>query len=298
VVLVQRHQRVGNNPASKLSEMITSSSYLHHPYGTPIIGWEHELKGLTPADARAFHERWYAPNNAVLIIAGDVTAADVRPLAEKHYGPIPRGEVPRRERVQEPAHSAPRRVELESAQVGQPQVSIQYLAPSYRTDTDETAYALEVLSEVLGGGPTSRLYRRLVVEEAIAASAGSWYSPERWDKTNFGFYISPRPGIGIDEAEAALRAEIEALLEDGVSAEAVEDAKQRLRADAVYARDSVFNAPRIFGRALTTGQTVADVEAWPSRIAAVTPARVEAAAREVLQAERSVTSILKSKPTS
>lgn len=298
VVLEERHQRVGNDPASKLSEMTSASLYLHHPYGTPIIGWENELKSITLEDAKAYYKRWYAPNNAVLIVAGDVTADEVRPLAEKYYGPIPRAHTPARQRVQEPEQSAPRRVELESAQVGQPQVAIRYLAPSYRTDEDGAAYALEVLSEVLGGGPTSRLYRALVVEQAVAASAGSWYSPERWDTTNFGFYITPRPGVDIDKAEDALRAEIEALLKDGVNAEEVEDAKERLRANAVYARDSVFNAPRIFGRALTTGQSVADVEAWPERIAEVTPEEVEKAARQVLRPNRSVTSVLKSKPTS
>jgi len=298
VVVQERTQRVDNRPAGKLSEMATASLYLHHPYGTPVIGWANELKSIKPEDARRFYDRWYAPNNAVLVIAGDVTAREVRPLAEKYYGPIERREVPERTRVQEPEQTAPRRVVLESAQVRQPSLTLRYLAPSYRTDSDGHAYALEVLSEILGGGTVSRLYRSLVVEQALAASAGSWYRAEAWDRTTFSFYVNPRPDAPLDEVEAALRAEIDKLLKEGVTEEEVAAAKHRLRANAVYARDDIQTAPRVLGRALATGQSVADVEAWPERIAAVTAEEVEAAARAVLDPAHSVTSVLKAEPTS
>jgi zinc protease len=279
--------------------MANASLFLHHPYGTPIIGWEQTVSSISAKDMQAFYERWYAPNNAVLIVAGDVTADEVRPLAEKYYGPIARAEVPDRDRLDEPQQNAPRRVELESPRVRQPSLSIRYLAPSYNTAEDAaTPYALQVLSEVLGGGPTSRLYERLVVEDALAVSAGSWYSPSAVDTTDFGFYISPRPDIDLDKAEAALRAEIEDLLSDGVSDQEVESAIDRLRADAVYAQDNVNTAPRVIGRALATGRSVADVEAWPNRISEVTPADVEAAAKQVLKPASSVTAVLKPEPTS
>ena len=296
VVVQERKQRVENSPQGKLSEMASASLYLHHPYGTPIIGWSEELKSIRTEDARDFYEHWYAPNNAVLVIAGDVTAGDVRPLAEKYYGKIPKAEVPERDRVQEPDQHAPRRVTLESAQARQPQVSIRYLAPSYRTAGDNTPYAAQVLSELLGSGPTSRLYKRLVVERKLAVSAGSWYSPSAWDTTSFGFYVSPRPDVPAAKVEDALRAEIRKLLENGVRGEEVQEAKDRLRAETAYARDDMSTAPRVLGRALVTGRSIADVEAWPQRIADVTVEDVEAAARKILDRKSSVTSVLEPKP--
>jgi zinc protease len=157
---------------------------------------------------------------------------------------------------------------------------------------------LQVLSEVLGGGPTSRLYERLVVEDAVAVSAGSWYSPSAVDTTDFGFYISPRPDIDLAKAEQALRAEIAELLDEGVTQEEVQDAIDRLRADTVYAQDNVNTAPRVIGRALTTGRSLEDVEAWPERISEVTVERVNAAAKRVLDPKSSVTAVLKPEPTS
>ncbi|MBK1699193.1 M16 family metallopeptidase [Rhodovibrio salinarum] len=299
VVMEERAQRVETNPSGKLSEMANASLFLHHPYGTPIIGWKQTLETVSADDMQAFYERWYAPNNAVLVIAGDVTAEEVRPLAEKYYGPIPKAEVPDRDRIAEPKQNAPRRVELESSRVRQPSLSIRYLAPSYNTADDAvTPYALQLLSEVLGGGPTSRLYERLVVEDAVAVSAGSWYSPSSVDTTDFGFYISPRPDIDLAKAEQALRAEIETLLSEGVTKQEVANAIDRLRADAVYAQDDVNTAPRVIGQSLVTGRTVEDIEAWPQRISEVTPEQVEAAAKQVLDPDSSVTAVLKPEPTS
>jgi len=212
VVMEERRSRVDNRPAARLGEMTQAATYLHHPYGIPVIGWEHEVSKLTTEDALAFYETWYAPNNAILLVAGDVSAEEVRALAETHYGPLEPAAVPERKRVAEPEQLAPRRVVLEDARVQQPQIGIRYLAPSYVRGASEHAYALEVLSQILGGGTTSRLYRSLVIEQAIAAGAGSWYGPDSLDLTTFGFYAIPRPGKDPDAVEAALRAEIAALL--------------------------------------------------------------------------------------
>ena len=298
VVLEERRSRVDNEPGGQLSEMVTAALYLNHPYRIPIIGWEHEIRGLTTADAIAFYETWYAPNNAVLIVAGDITAAEVRPLAEKYYGVIPRRAVPARERLVEPPQTAPRRVTLESAAVRQPSLSVHYLAPSYSSVGSEHAYPLQVLDEIIGGGTTSRLYRRLVVDQAIAAAAGSGYGADSMDLSSFAFYVSPRPGVDIEAAEAALRAEIERLAADGVTEAEVAAAKQRLTAAAVYARDSLGTGANILGRALAVGRRVEDVESWPQRIDAVTPDQVNAAARAVIRDEQSVTGVLLPKPTS
>jgi len=292
VVLEERRSRVDNNPGGKLREMVQASLFLNHPYRIPVIGWEHEIHELSTETALAFYRRWYAPNNAVLIVGGDITAAELRPLAEKHYGAVPARAVPERKRIAEPPQHAPRRLTLESPQVSQPGVSISYLAPSYGSIGNEHAYALQILDEILSGGATSRLYRGLVVEQAVAASAGSGYRATAYDLGTFDFHASPRPGGDITELEAALRAEIARLLEGGVTEAEVAAAKRRLRAAAIFARDSLGTGPNIFGRALTTGQSVADVESWPERIEAVTVEQVDAAARAVLLENRSVTGLL------
>ena len=298
VVLEERRGRIDNEPGSKLREMMNAALYLNHPYRYPVIGWEHEIRALTTRDALDFYERWYAPNNAILIVAGDITAEEVRPLAEKYYGAIPARAVPERRRVSEPEQHAPRRVRLESERVRQPSVSISYLAPSHNRGAVEHAYPLLVLDEILGGGATSRLYRSLVVEQGIAAAAGSSYRGDSLDLGSFSFYVSPRPGQAIEAAEAALRAQLEKLLDEGVTEDEVAAAKKRLRAGAVYARDSLGAAPNVFGRALTTGRSVEDVESWPDRIAKVTAGRVNAAARAVIVEKRSVTGELLPEPTS
>ena len=311
VILEERRSRTDNEPSAQLFEMARAALYLHHPYGTPVIGWEHEMKGLDAEDAIRFYRRWYAPNNAVLVVAGDVEVAEVRRLAETYYGPIPAADVPERVRVSEPRQNAARRATLTSPLVRQPSVSMSYLAPSYNAalgppkadgtspDPEPTvAYALQVLDEILGGGTTSRLYRSLVVEQGIAAGAGTDYSPNSLDLTTFSFYGSPRAGTEIAAIEGALRRELELLLRDGVSEAEVASAKQRLGAAAIYARDSLSTGAQIFGRALTTGSTVEEVEDWPARIEAVTLDQVNAAARTVFHEERSVTGTLLPKPTS
>ena len=298
VILEERRSRVDNEPASQLGEMARAAQFLNHPYRMPVIGWAGEIADLTTEDAIAFYRRWYAPNNAVLVLAGDVTAADVRPLAETYYGVIPARTLPARVRVREPEQLAPRRITLKNPRVRQSSLTISYLAPSYRTASGAEAYALQILDEILGGGATSRLYRSLVVEQGLAASAGSGYRPGSLDLSTFSLYVSPRLGVEIDAAEAALRAALARLLADGVSAEEVDTAKRRLRSGAVYARDNLNTGPRIFGSALTTGRSVADVEAWPERIAAVTAEEVNKALRAVFLEERSVTSVLLAEPTS
>ncbi len=298
VILEERRSRVDNEPGAQLSEMARAALFMNHPYGISIIGWEHEMEQLTTEDALAFYRRWYAPNNAVVVISGDVTVDEVRPLAEKYYGVVPRRAVPERVRPQEPAQMAPRRVTLESPRVRQPSLSITYLAPSYNRGEPGEAYALQVLSEILGGGTVSRLYLSLVVEQGLAASAGSSYGGDNFDLSTFSFYGSPRPGTELAQTEAALRKEIDKLLKDGVTEEEVAEAKERLQSAAVFARDSVSTPSRVIGAALVTGQTLEDVEAWPERIGAVTAEQVNAVARAVFDERRSVTAVLEPEPTS
>lgn len=297
VVREERRSRIDNEPASQLGEISRAVQFLNHPYRIPIIGWDHEIEQLSTEAAVAFYDKWYAPNNAVLIVVGDVDPERVRDLAEKYYGVIPAKDIPERRRVIEPPQNAPREVRLTSARVRQPQVSISYLAPSYRQASGNEAYALQVASEVVGGGATARLYSRLVVEQGIAGAAGASYGPTNYDYSTFEFYVAPRPGQEIEPAEAALRKEIERLLQEGVTAEEVAAAKKRLVAGAVFARDNLSTAPRVIGAALTTGGTLEQVESWPERIEAVTAADVNAALQSVLRPEQSVTSYLLPEPT-
>lgn len=305
VVREERRSRTDNEPSAQLFEMVRASLFLRHPYGTPVIGWDNELRRLGTADALAFYKRWYAPNNAILIVAGDVTVAKVRELAERYYGPLAAHELPARQRVEEPHHWAPQRVELSSANVGQPSLSIAYLAPGHNV-TDNAGHnedkpgqseALEVLDEILSG-TTGRLYRALVVEGKLAAGAGVSYDPNRLDLSNLTFWASPRPGGDLAGLEAALRAEIAKLLDKGVTAEEVENAKRRLIDEAVFARDDITQAPHLIGRALVTGQSVEVFESWPERIQAVTAEQVDAVLRAVLRDENSVTGVLQGKSTS
>lgn len=292
VVIEERRSRTDSSPRALLSEQVTAATYSNHPYRLPIIGWEHEIRALTLKDLTEFYQAWYAPNNAVLVVSGDVTPDQVRELAETHYGPIPAKEIAPRVRPAEPPHHAAREVVLRDARVDQPGWSRRWLAPSYVAGDKEHAYALEVLAEVIGGGSSSRLYTSLVIDQTLAVAAGAWYSPDQLDLTTFGTWFSPRPGVDVGELADALEAQIERFLEDGATEEEVERAKQRLVDSAVFARDSLGGPARIFGAALTSGQSVDDVEQWPGRISAVTVEQVNAAARAVLRPKTSTTGIL------
>lgn len=293
VVLEERRSRIDNNPAAQLYEASQAALFLNHPYKIPVIGWKHEIAALTTKDALDFYRRYYVPNNAILIVAGDITVDELRPLAEKYYGTIPRGPDIVRNRISEPPHLAARRVEMENPRVGLPDWSRHYTAPSYRTAKGNQAYALQIFADIIGGGSTSRLYRRLVVEQGIAAAAGAWYSPNQLDFARFALSVTPRPGTPLATVEKAMLADIDAILKNGVTEAEVARAKKKLVAGAVYARDSLAAAPNIIGGALATGRTIEDIEAWPDRINAVTLDQVNEAARAVLVARRSVTNILR-----
>ena len=292
VILEERRARTDNDPSALFGEQLDAARYLAHPYRIPVIGWAHEIAALTTADALAFYRRHYAPDNAILVVAGDVTVAELRPLAERIYGALPAVGGEPRQRPQEPPHLAARRIEFKDPRVRQPEWSRTHLAPSYVSGASEHAYALQVLAELFGGSSTSQLYRSLVIDQKIAASAGAWYGASGLGPSLFGFYASPSQGADIAAVENAVDIEIERLLVDGVTADEVERVKTRMAREAIYARESLSTAARIFGAALSTGYSVDDVEAWPDRIAAVTAAQVNAAARAVLVPETSVTGLL------
>jgi len=296
VIIEERHQRTENDPGSQLGEMMNAVLYLNHPYRLPIIGWRHEMETYTTQDAIDFYQKHYAPNNAVLVIAGDVTTEEVKALAEKYYGPIPKKDIAPRQRLQEPTAYAPRRVTLESEFVDQPAVSRSYQAPSYRTATGNQAYALQVLDEILGGNSVGRLYRHLVVEQSLADYAGSNYDPSPYDQGSFAFWGAPRQGVKVEQVEQAIDAEIADLLKNGVTDQEVADAKNRMEISAVKSRDSLNGAAQFVATRMATGSSLADIQAWPDKIKEVTAADVLAAAKLILVPNNSVTGLLLPKP--
>jgi len=294
VVLEERSSRTDNDPSAQLGEELDAALYLSHPYGRPIIGWKHEIEALTREDALAFYERYYTPNNAVLIVAGDVTPDEVRKLAEETYGKVERRAEPGdRLRPREPDPRAARTVSMSNPRVQQENVRRAWLVPSYAVDEAGEAEALDVLASILGGGANSRLYKTLVVDGDTAAAAGAWYQGSALDESRFMVYGVPKPGVGLDELAASFDKVVAELVAGGVTEAELQRVKNSLIAEAVYAQDSQSSLARIYGTALTTGSEPQDVYDWSDRIRAVTAEQVVEAARKYLTPERSVTAYLR-----
>ena len=286
VVLEEYNMRVGNSPDARLTEQIMAALYLNHPYGRPVIGWHQEIEKLNREDALAFYKRFYAPNNATLVIAGDVSADEVRPMIEAAYGKIPPQPAipPQRIRPQEPEHAGPR--------VEQPGLRRYYLVPSSVTATPAQGAALEVLAQLMGTGSNSLLYRALVVDKPLAVSASAWYQGTGVDPTQFGISASPKPGVEFPQVEQVIDEVIAKLATDPVPADELERIKTQMIAQAIYAQDSQTTLARWYGAAVTVGLSVDDIGAWPDRIRAVTAEQVRDAARTWLEKKRSVTGYL------
>jgi len=295
VILEERAQRTDSDPAALFAEQRNAALYLNHPYGIPLIGWRHEMEGLTLQDALDFYEGHYAPNNAILIVAGDVEPDEVLRLARKHFGPLePAPDIPERVRPQEPPQLSERRLVMEDSRVGQPYLTRNYLAPERDSGNQEMAAALELLAELLGGSPaTSILAGKLVFDRKIALRAAAFYNGTTYDDTSFGFQVIPNHGVSLDEAEAALDQAIAEFLEEGVGPDQLARVKRRAHAARIYANDSALGLVRRYGYALTAGLTLEDIAAWPETVQAVTAEDVMTAAREVLDRRRAVTGWLK-----
>ena len=293
VILEERSSRVDNTPTGLFFEQMNAAQYLTYPYRIPVIGWENEIRKLSLDDALDWYRTYYTPNNAILIVAGDVTLDVLRPLAEKYYGVIPQRAQPVRNRPQEPAQLAARRLEMFHAQVTQDTWRRSYLAPSYLWGETQHALPLQLLAQVLGGRSTSRLYRDMVIEGQIAVQASAFYSATDVGPSQFFLFAVPRRDTTLDDIEARMEALIADVVENGITQDELDRTKRFLLAQAIYARDNVQGAARIFGEALTNGRSVDDVESWPDRINAVTLDEVNAAARYVFDKSRSVTGILR-----
>jgi zinc protease len=292
VVLDERQQRTDNDPHGRFEERLNRLLLPQQPYGVPVIGWKPEIEKLTAADADDFYKKHYAPNNAVVVITGDVDLDEVKKLAAETYGRVPKREVAMRASLPTAGDPAMPRLVVTDAGVEQPQFEWHAIVPSYSTQKDHEAYAFEVLAEVLDGGQVGALYRDLVTAQSLASGIDTYYDPDARGETTFSIAVVPQPGKDAAALEPALRDELQKLAHTGLDAKSIDDAKKRLQRVAVFARDSLMTAGYAFGSALATGHTVADVEAWPDRIAAVTPAEVNDALKYLVADPHAIAGLL------
>ena len=290
VIIEERNQRTENNPGALLGEQTSAAQYLNHRYGTPIIGWMHEMEELDLDDALSFYGTYYSPNNAVLVVSGDVEPGEVRALAETYYGVIPANpELPARLRTQEPPQTAERRLTFRDPRVAQPYLSRSYLAPERDPGEQKKAAALTIFAEVLGGGTTSFFTEKLQFDTQVATYTGAYYSGAALDDTTFDLVVVPAAGVSLQQAEDAMDQALADFMETGVDAEQLERIKLQIRADQIYARDNADRVAQRYGQALSIGLSVADVQSWPDVLEAVTADDIMTAAREVLDRRTSVT---------
>jgi zinc protease len=293
VVLEERRMRVETDPAAQLSEAMAAALFVRHPYGTPIIGWMHEIESLDREHALSYYRRFYTPENAILVVAGDIGPDEVRRLSEDTYGRVtPFGERPIRRRPREPEPRAARHIEIADPKVEQPTLQRLYLTPSSRTAQGRDSAALEVPAEMLGGGPTSYFYRKLVMERGVAVNAGAWYMGSSIDDTRFSVYAVPAEGVSLADLEEAVDGALKAIPAAALEADAVERAKTRLVAETIYSTDSQSSLARIYGSALAIGETIEEVRRWPDDIEAVTRLDLAGVAERFLVPPRSVTGYL------
>jgi len=294
VILEERAQRTDTDPGALMNEQMRAAQFLNHPYGIPVIGWRHEMEGLTREDALAWYVKYYAPNNAILVIAGDATPEQVKELAERHYGPIAPSEgIAPRQRPQEPPQLSERRITMADERVSNPYVFRTYLAPERDPGAQRDAAALTILAELLGGdGQTSHLARALQFDTQTAVYTAAYYDGTAIDDTTFGLIVIPAPGVSLEEAEAALDAALADFIAKGPDPAAFDRIRTQIRAAEIYARDNIRGLAQAYGEELTVGLTVKDVQDWDDVLSAVTIEEVREAAAKVLDRNRAVTAWL------
>ena len=291
VILEERAQRTDTSPGALLSEQMRAAQFMNGPYGVPVIGWRHEMEALSRDDALSYYTRFYAPNNATLVIAGDVLPEDVKALAEKHYGPLaPSDGITPRIRPQEPPQLAERRITLADERVSEPYVFRTYLAPERDPGNQKEAAALTVLAELLGGsGQTSVLARALQFDRQVAVYSSAFYDGTSIDDATFGLIVVPAPDVSLETIEADMDRVIDDFLKTGPDPAALDRIRTQVRAADIYARDDVNALARRYGEGLSVGLTIADIESWDDALSAVTEADIMAAAEKVFDRRNAVT---------
>ncbi len=291
VILEERSMRTDNDPGALFNEQMQAAMYLNSPYGTPVIGWRQEMEQLTREEALDWYHRYYAPNNAILIVAGDVQPDAVKALAEKYYGPLePTPGLGTRTRPQEPPQLAERRLTMSDPRVSQPYLSRIYLVPERDHGDQKTAAALTMLSALLGGKPaTSVLGEKLQFDQKLAVYSSAYYNGVSYDDTTFGLVVVPAQGVSLAQAEAALDQTIADFIAGGIDDGQWQRIRTQMQADLIYEQDNIGRLANRYGAALTSGLTVEDVQAWPEVLQSVTKDEVLAAAKTWLDRSHSVT---------
>lgn len=292
VVMEERRMRIDNNPQALLEEQMAAALHLSHPYAKPVIGWMAEIRHIGRSEAQSFFDRHYGPNNAILVVAGDVTPEEVRNDAQAAYGKVPAREIAPHAEFAEPPRLGPARLTLRRADAKLPLLLRYYRVLSYPQAQPGQAESLEVLAQLMGGDSNSALYRELVVKQKLASDAGADYEGLQRDAGTFSVYAVPRPGVSLERLEAALDRAIAQLRTQAAAPSDLARAKTQLIARAIYRRDGQFAQASAYGEALAIGLTVQDVSSWPERIERVDAGGVEKAAASQLLPEQSVTGSL------
>ena len=291
VILEERAQRTDARVGAQFGEQRAAALYMNHPYGIPIIGWKHEIEALTRGDVYSFYREFYAPNNAFVIVAGDVEPETVREFAERHYGPIePTPGLKGRQRPTEPPHRVERRLTFSDPRVSQPYVVRTYLARERDSGDQRAAAAQLLLAELLGGSSVNSIFNQeLMIKNEIAVYTTASYRPTSLDVTTFSILVMPTDAIAPEAAEQAMDDVVAAFLESDVDPGHLARIQARIRAESIYEQDNVTDLALKYGQALTAGLELEDVEAWPDVIGSITGEEIIEVARTVFDRDQSVT---------
>lgn len=292
VIIEERESRVENNPIAQWGEQMQAALFHHHPYRIPIIGWMHEIRTLTPEDTRRFHQRWYQAPNMVLVVAGDITRAELEPLAGRYYAALPADAAPPRDWLQEPPARAARKVTMTHPEVKQHRWQRHYLAPSHGEGDAKQVMPLALLAEWLGGGQTGLLYETLVRDRQLATSASASYSGLKRGPAQLVLSVTPAPGVGFDALETAIGDLLQQVRSRPIAPEELARIKTVFKASGIYARDGLEPLAHYAGYLAMLGLPMTYLTEWEARVEAVTAAQIQDAARAVLRVEASVTGYL------
>ena len=291
VVLEERYSRVDNNPSALLSEQINAALYMNHPYRKPIIGWEHEIKNLSLDDVMKFYKKYYAPNNAIIVICGDVNLDDVVKIAKKYFGPIKPSKMEKRAWTDEPTQHAPRKITLNSKNTAIPVFERHYLVPTY-TKSKKESLTLEVFSEIFGNSSTGMLFDEFVKNKKLATSASVYYHPDGFGHTSFAINIIPKKNVSLEEIEIYLDEYLNKIKKKTFNKEELQDIKKRLVNTTIFAQDSLYMGMRIFGSSLSTGYSLKEITNWPNDISKVSIDDIETYVPNIFNKKNSVTGYL------
>ncbi|MEO8333122.1 MAG: pitrilysin family protein, partial [Gallionella sp.] len=298
VVMEERRMRTDDDPQSLVYEKLLATTYQEHPYQHPVIGWMNDLEVLTVKDAQEWYTRWYAPNNATLVIAGDVKAGEVFALAQRYYGSIPKVAQPPRRNFTEPQQAGIKRLVVK-APAELPQLVMSYHTPTIRDPgQDWKPYALEILAGVLDGNEAARLNKHLVREQQIASSVGAGYDSTARGPSLFTLEATPSAGRTVQESETALRQEIAQIVKDGVSESELKRVKTQVTAGEVYKLDSLFYQAMQIGQMESIGLGHKAIPVMLERLQLVSAEQVQQVAREFLQDDNLTVAVLDPQPLS